>query len=143
MGFLNAMEILSSGLTAERVRMNVTSSNLANAKTTRTAQGGPYQRRDPVFTATDVLSNTPFDSNLRQALQGVEVSQIAADTSAPRMIHDPGHPDANAEGFVAMPNINMVEEMVNMITSARSYEASITAMRSVIAMARRTLTLGK
>ncbi len=143
MDFFSAMEILASGLGAERVRMNVTASNLANAQTTRTAQGGPYRRRDPVFTAVEIANADPFSGKLLDALRAVEVSKIVADNRAPRQVHDPSHPDANAQGYVAMPNINMVEEMVNMITAARAYEAGVTAMRSLVQMAERALSLGK
>jgi flagellar basal-body rod protein FlgC len=141
MDFFSAMEILSSGLGAERVRMNVTASNLANAQTTRTAEGGPYKRRDPVFSAAPL--ETGFARDLDDALRGVEVTDIVTDNGPPRVIHDPTHPDADVHGNVSLPNINMVEEMVNMITASRAYEAGVTAMRSLVDMAQRTLTMGK
>lgn len=142
MDFFSAMDILASGLSAERMRMNVASSNMANAQTTRTAQGGPYQRLDPVFTATSA-DNSPFADQLGQALKTVEVSDVVQDGSAPRKIFDPGHPDADPQGYVALPNVNLLEEMVNMITSARAYEAGTTALQSLVQMAERTLNLGK
>jgi flagellar basal-body rod protein FlgC len=142
MDFFTAMEILSSGLGAERVRMNVTSSNLANAQTTRTPAGGPYQRRDPVFTA-NVVDGDEFGSQLDDALRTVEVTDVVTDPNPPRTVYDPGHPDADAKGLVQLPNVNMVEEMVNMLTAARSYEASLSAMRSVIDMAHKAMTLGR
>lgn len=141
MDFYTAMDILASGLTAERVRMDVTSSNLANAQTTRTAEGGPYKRRDPVFTAVSATSQ--FSTEMNNALQAVEVSNVATDTSPPRQVYQPGHPDADAQGYVAMPNVNSIEEMVNMITASRAYDAGITAMRSLVEMAERALGLGK
>lgn len=143
MDFYSTMEILSSSLAAERVRMNTTASNLANAQTTRTEEGGPYKRRDPVFKAAPVNAGDPFASALDSAINAVEVSKITIDQTPPRMIYDPKHPDANKEGFVAMPNINMVEEMINMMTASRSYEASVTSMKSVIDMAQKALSLGK
>ncbi len=142
MDFFTAMEIISSGMGAERVRMNVTASNLANAQTTRTPGGGPYQRRDPVFTASPVPGNE-FASELDGALQTVEVTDVIADPAPPRTVHDPGHPDADERGYVRLPNVNMVEEMVNMLTAARSYEAGLSAMRSLIDMANKALTLGR
>ena len=141
MDFYTAMDILASGLTAERVRMDVTSSNLANANTTRTAEGGPYKRRDPVFSA--VAATSQFSTEMNSALQAVEVSNITTDTAAPRQVYQPGHPDADAQGYVAMPNVNSIEEMVNMITASRAYDAGITAMRSLVEMAERALSLGK
>ena len=141
MDFFSAMDIIASGMTAERVRMNVTASNLANARTTRTPEGGPYKRRDPVFSTRAVASD--FGQELDNAMRGVEVTDVVSDTTAPRQAFDPSHPDADAQGYVALPNVNMVEEMVNMITAARTYEAGVTAMRSVVDMAQRVLTLGK
>ncbi len=143
MDFFTAMEVISSGLTAERVRMNVTASNLANAETTRTEEGGAYKRRDPVFKASSLDEKANFRTELDDAIQGVEVGEIIEDQSPPRVIFDPGHPDANADGYVELPNVNMVEEMVNMMMAARSYEAGVSAMRSITDMAQRALSLGK
>jgi flagellar basal-body rod protein FlgC len=137
-----AMDILASGLHAERVRMNTSASNLANAQTTRTAEGGPYKRQDPVFVAQGVDGGS-FESALDGAMAGVEVSEVRQDQSAPKIVYDPAHPDANADGYVAMPNVNTVEEMVNMLTATRAYEANSTAMQSLISMAEKALTLGK
>ena len=139
MNFFSALEILSSGMSAQRVRLNVTASNLANANSTRGADGkGPYQRRDPVFEATPVNAGS-FDSALNDAVRGVAVPEIVADQSPPRAVYDPSHPDADPKGFVQMPNVNMVEEMVNMLTASRAYEANVTAMRAVIDMAHKLL----
>jgi len=143
MDFFTAMEVISSGLTAERVRMNVTASNLANAETTRTEAGGPYKRRDPIFRAINLENRPGFQTDLDQAIQGVGVDEVIEDQGPPRLIFDPGHPDANGEGYVELPNVNMVEEMVNMMMAARSYEAGVSAMKSVTEMATRALSLGK
>ena len=140
MNFFSAMEILSSGLGAERVRMNLSASNLANVNTTRTAEGGPYKRRDPVFSA-EPLEDTPFADRLNEALRVVEVTEVLTDNEPPRRVFEPGHPDADADGFVAKPNINLVEEMVNMITASRAYEAGVTAMHSLVEMARRSMNI--
>ena len=141
MDFFTAMEVSASGMSAERTRMNVAASNLANAQTTQTAAGGPYQRRDVVMAAVDVpgARNTQF----AQAVRGVAVTQISPDTTAPRLEYDPGHPQANASGYVAYPNINPVEEMVDMITASRAYEAGITSMSTAVNMAERALGIGK
>ena len=145
MSFMTAMEIAASGLSAARQRMNLTASNLANANTTRAADGGPYQRKDLVVSTAEVVS--PFKDVLRneieQQARGVAVTGIATDTRAPRTVYDPSHPDADAEGIVRLPNINMVEEMVDMITASRLYEAGITSIKSVKAMADKALSIGK
>lgn len=139
--FFAAMEVSSSGLAAQRTRMNVAASNLANAQTTQTAEGGPYQRRDVVVSSVDApgVAGTSF----AQAVRGVAVTQIARDTAPPRLEYDPGHPQANPEGYVAYPNINPVEEMVDMITASRAYEAGITTMSTAVSMAERALGIGR
>jgi flagellar basal-body rod protein FlgC len=143
MDFFTAMDVLASGLGAERVRMNTSAANLANAQTTRTPEGGPYKRRDPVFTATAVAGGDPFAQELAGAIERVEVTGVVADQSPPRRVYDPGHPDAGPDGFVLMPNVQQVEEMVNMITATRAYESAVTALDAVVQMAERTLNLGK
>ena len=141
MDFFTAMEVSASGLSAERTRMNVAASNLANAQTTQAAGGGPYKRKDVTLQSVDVpgVQGTPF----AQAVKGVAVSQISQDTAPPRLEYDPGHPQANAQGYVAYPNINPVEEMVDMITASRAYEAGITSMTTAVNMAERALGIGK
>jgi flagellar basal-body rod protein FlgC len=141
MDFFTAMEVSASGLSAERTRMNVAASNLANAQTTQAAGGGPYKRKDVTLQSVDVpgVQGTPF----AQAVKGVAVSQISQDTAPPRLEYDPGHPQANAQGYVAYPNINPVEEMVDMITASRAYEAGITSMTTAVNMAERALGIGR
>nr|HEX4316665.1 flagellar basal body rod protein FlgC [Kofleriaceae bacterium] len=141
MDFFTAMEVSASGLSAERTRMNVAASNLANAQTTQTAGGGPYQRKNVVLSAVEVKGTE--HTEFANAVKGVAVSQIASDTSAPRMEYDPGHPQANAQGYVAYPNVNPVEEMVDMITASRAYEAGVTAMSTAVNMAQSALGIGK
>jgi flagellar basal-body rod protein FlgC len=145
MDFFTAMQVSASGLDAQRERLNVASSNLANVETTRTAQGGPYQRRDVVLQSEPTYENISggIAGGSSKAVQGVRVAGIQADTSAPRLQYDPGHPDANAEGYVAYPNINVVEEMVDMITASRAYEAGVTALSTAVDMAERALSIGK
>jgi flagellar basal-body rod protein FlgC len=139
--FFTAMEVSASGLSAERTRMNVAASNLANAQTTQAAGGGPYKRRDVVLASVAVpgAGNEPFADVVR----GVQVSSIKQDASAPRLEYDPGHPQADAQGYVAYPNVNPVEEMVDMITASRAYEAGITSMSTAVNMAERALGIGK
>src|ERR1700753_2259521 len=135
--FFTAMEVSASGLSAQRTRMNVAASNLANAETTQAAGGGPYKRRDVVLATADL--DPHGDANIK----GVKVSQIQQDQNPPRLEYDPGHPQANAQGYVAYPNINPVEEMVDMITASRAYEAGITTMSTAVNMAERALGIGK
>ncbi len=140
MDFFSAMDIVASGLKVERTHLNVTASNLANVETTRTPEGGPYKRKDPVFTADQRFS---FEDRLDASIHGVQISEIREDTRPPRQVYDPGHPDADERGIVDMPNVNMLEEMVNMITASRAYEAGITTMKSIRSMAHRALSIGR
>lgn len=137
--FFTAMEVSASGLSAQRTRMNVAASNLANAQTTEAAGGGPYKRRDVVLASEDL----PNTGEMSGVVKGVMVSQIQQDQSPPRLEYDPGHPQANAQGYVAYPNINPVEEMVDMITASRAYEAGVTSMSSAVNMAEKALSIGK
>lgn len=141
MDFFTAMEVSASGLSAQRTRMNVASSNLANAQTTQAAGGGPYKRRDVVLSSVDMPGTQ--GSDFSAAVKGVAVTQIKQDANPPRLEYDPGHPQANAQGYVAYPNVNPVEEMVDMITASRAYEAGITAMSTAVNMADRALGIGK
>lgn len=128
----SAMKISASGMSAERTRLNVIASNIANARVTRTLQGGPYRRKEVVFA-----------SILDQKIRGVEVVGVFPDPSPFKMIYHPSHPDANAQGFVAMPNVDIAVEMIDMISSTRAYEANLTAFKSAQQMARRALEMGR
>jgi flagellar basal-body rod protein FlgC len=146
MSFFKAMNISSSGLAAQRIRMNVLSSNLANANTTRTPEGGPYKREDVVF-AANPASGSPFEGFLDEdtgtQLKKVQVVDIHKDTKAPRMVLDPSHPDANSDGYVAMPNIQVMSEMVNMIAATRAFEANTTALNASKSMANTAIEIGR
>ncbi|MCP4676914.1 MAG: flagellar basal body rod protein FlgC [Deltaproteobacteria bacterium] len=144
MNLFSAMEIISTGLSAQRTRLNVTASNLANAHTTRTAEGGPYKRKDPVFSTESIQARFEelLGDELAKDAQGVRAVEIVEDNSAPRMVHDPGHPDADENGFVAFPNVSVVEEMVNMIMASRAYEAGTTAMQAMSSVARTAMRIG-
>ncbi|MBW2436456.1 MAG: flagellar basal body rod protein FlgC [Desulfobacterales bacterium] len=145
MDFFDALHISASGLSAQRLRMNLISANLANISTTRTKEGGPYRRKDPVFAAQ--APQTSFRDMLRnrqkEFLKEVSVVGIVEDTREPIKKYDPTHPDADDNGYLAMPNINLMEEMVNMISATRSYEAGVTAIQSAKDMALKALEIGQ
>jgi flagellar basal-body rod protein FlgC len=145
MDLFTAMNTSSSALTAERTRMNLISSNLANVNTTRTPEGGPYKRKDAVFMATPVAEGfgKALDGAAGKHLREVSVSEIVEDKSPPRMQYDPGHPDADPQGYVAMPNVNVVEEMADMITATRVYEANVMSAQAAKNMALKTLEISK
>ncbi len=143
MDFFSSMGVSASALTAERTRMNLISGNLANANTTRTPEGGPYKRKDAVFAATPIKNsfNKVLDNAANRDLRQVEVMQVIEDQNPPRLQYDPSHPDANAQGYVAMPNVNVVEEMADMINTSRSYEANVTAIQAAKSMAMKALEI--
>ncbi len=145
MDFFSSMRVSASGLEAQNKRMNTISSNLANAETTRTPEGGPYRRKDPVLAAVTDRENFGeiLQNKMDEDIQGVVVEDIVRDHRPPRMVYNPSHPDANEEGYVAMPNVNMVEEMANMITAQRSYEANVTALNAAKSMAQKALEIGR
>jgi flagellar basal-body rod protein FlgC len=136
------MEIASSGLGAERVRMNTIASNMANARTTRTAEGGAYKRVDPVFEAV-ALDKARALSPSETAVSLVQVKNLVKDQRPGQMVFSPGHPDANQAGYVEYPNVNIVEEMVNMITASRAYEAGVSSVEAVKQMAKDALNIGR
>jgi len=143
MDFFTSMDISGSALSAERTRMNLISSNLANVNSTRTAEGGPYKRKDAVFAASPVPGSFGAALGKASAANQVAVTQVVEDQRPPRMQYEPGHPDADAQGYVAYPNVNVVEEMADMVTASRSYEANITAANAAKSMAMKTLELVK
>jgi flagellar basal-body rod protein FlgC len=144
--FITGMRISSSGMAAQRMRLNTISSNLANINTTQTPEGGPYRRKDVVFQAMpDAKSFGEIFSSgdPKGQMQRVQVVDVLSDTKAPLMKYQPNHPDANPEGYVAYPNINMMEEMTNMIQASRAYEANVTAMQASKDMALSALEIGR
>jgi flagellar basal-body rod protein FlgC len=144
MGLFDALDASGSALSAERLRMDVTAENLANAQSTRTANGtGPYRRKEVVFEQADAGSPTSFADSLQAAGGGVRVAGIVEDPTPLRRIYDPGHPDADAQGYVTMPNVNTVTEMTDLIGASRAYEANVTAMQTAKSMFARTLDLLK
>lgn len=145
MGFdtaLAAFNISASGLTAERLRMEVVANNIANAAVTRTPEGGPYRRKDVVFeTAISTQAPAPRGSMASSGLAGVRTVGIIEDASELPRRYDPGHPDADPDGFVTMPNVNLPIEMVNLITATRAYEANLKAAQSFIDMNQQALAI--
>lgn len=147
MSMFGGIDASASGLTAERLRMDVISNNIANANTTRTAEGGAYRRRVVVFEPRNE-ETSPFAQALSKELeaeagQGVRVKGIVADDAPGRAVYNPGHPDADQNGYVAMPNLNIVSEMVDMITASRAYEANVTAINTAKSMAMKAIDIGK
>jgi len=124
------MDISASGLTAQRTRLDVIAENIANAETTRTAKGGAYQRLQTVLEAGAEDG-------------GVTVRAVTPDTRPTNLVYNPGHPDANANGYVEMPNVNPVEEMVDMVSASRAYEANVTALNASKAMTKKALEIGR
>ena len=145
MNFIDALQISASGLTSQRLRMNVVSSNLANSHTTRTPEGGPYRRKDVVFSTKPLETSFQkmMKSQINDKLSEVKVVGVIEDPRPPVIKYDPQHPDADVKGYVALPNINVVEEMVNMMSATRSYEANVTAVNATKKMALKALEIGK
>ncbi len=151
MKFLNAVDISASGLTAQRLRMDTIASNMANAETTRVTEGeGPYRRQIVLFEAKQRPVKQNFNAILQDKLaapgQGVRVTEIRSldENAAPfRRVYQPAHPDADADGYVNYPNVNIVEEMINMISATRSYEANAKVIEATKGMAMRALDIGR
>ena len=145
MDFFDAIQASSSGLSAQRLRMNLISGNLANVNTTRTKEGGPFRRKEAIFAARPLEESFQRILSDRQnkQLSMVQVDRVIEDSNPPVMKYDPQHPDADEKGYVAMPNINVMEEMVNMISATRSYEANVSALKAAKEMASRALEIGK
>ena len=130
---MDPIDVSASGLAAQRRRLEVIAENLANAETTRTAEGGPYRRKQVIFSeALDAAAEG-----------GVEVEEISEDLSPGKRVYQPGHPDANDEGYVELPNVSVMQEMVDMIGATRAYEANVTALNATKSMIRRALDIGR
>jgi flagellar basal-body rod protein FlgC len=144
--FLTGFRVASSGMTAQRTRMNTISSNIANINTTRSPEGGPYRRKDVVFESMPEVKNFGEILNVNSPkadIQRVQVTDVLSDKKAPLLKYEPDHPDANQDGYVAYPNINMMEEMTNMIQATRAYEANVSALQSAKDMAMSSLEIGR
>ena len=143
MDIFTTMKISASALKAQRLRMNAISSNLANIETTRTPDGGPYRKREVIFQSTSQGFADTLDSRMRDAAQGVKVSHVQASSRPPLKVYDPSHPDADEQGMLAMPNINLVEETADMMSASRAYEANVTVVKSARRMALKALEIGR
>ena len=145
MDFMTAIDVGASALKAERTHLNVISMNLANAKTTRTVGGGPYRSKEAIFKETEV--DSPFSKAMNAALdqevKGVRVESIQNDRRPLKQVYEPGHPDADAEGYVSYPDINVVEEMTNMLQAMRAYEANVSTITTSKNMFTKALEIGR
>ena len=143
MSLFSSIEVSASGMAAQRARTEVLVENLANSETTRTPEGGPYRRKDVVFTEDSSIGSfsSQMDAALGPALSGVAVSEVAIDNSAPELRYQPGHPDADKDGYVAYPKINPAEDMVDLLGASRGYEANVAAITAVKDMINKSLDL--
>lgn len=144
MSFMNGMNVSASGMTAQRLRLDIISQNIANVNTTRDENGNTYRRKNVVFAEKDI---SPFGAVLMKTAgrvgNGVKVTEIVEDPSELRKVYDPSHPDADEDGYVSYPNVNVVQEMTDMISATRSYEANVTAFNATKSMALKGLEVGK
>lgn len=145
MDLLTSLKISSSGLSANKKRMAAISSNIANAQTTRTAEGGPYRKKEVVFGAEPARESFSeiLEGELDEKAQAVHATEVISTNKPPILKYEPNHPDANEQGYVAYPNINVMEEMANMISASRSYEANVNAMTTTKNMAMKALEIGR
>jgi flagellar basal-body rod protein FlgC len=140
MSFFDSLHASASGLTAQRLRMDIIANNLANANSTRSKDGGAYRRQLAVFESRE-SQQRDINGRTQSTPLGVRVARIIEDESPLRLVHDPDHPDANADGYVAYPNVNTVQEMTDMISATRSYEANVTVINAVKGMAGKALEI--
>jgi flagellar basal-body rod protein FlgC len=144
MSLFDAMSVSASGMAAQRTRAALLVENIANSETTRTPEGGPYRRKDAIFSSEQVGSafGSELDAHLDgQQLTGVRVAGVSVDTSAPEKRYLPGHPDADADGYVAVPKVNPAEDMVDLVGANRSYQANVSAMSAIKDMIQKSIDL--
>jgi flagellar basal-body rod protein FlgC len=143
MSLFSVLSVSASGMAAQRTRAEMLVENIANSETTRTAEGGPYRRKDAIFSSESVPSAfaSEFDAQLNGSVMGVKVSGVSVDTRDPELRYMPGHPDANAEGYVAMPRLNPAEDMVDLMSASRSYQANVSAMSAIKDMIQHSIDL--
>ncbi len=145
MDFITSMKLSASGLNVQRKRMDTIASNLANIETTRTPEGGPYRRKDVVVSAMPLADDfaVSLTRELENSVRQAVVVKVIEDQTEPNLVFNPDHPDANEEGYVALPNINLMTEMVNLINATRSFEANVQAIEAAKSMALRAIDLGR
>ncbi len=143
MSFLKSLNISGSGLTAQRLRMDVISENIANIDTTRTENGGPYRRKMVVFTTSNNFKDTMIKNIKDYEAKGVEVADIIEDKSEFKVIYNPEHPDADENGYVGMPNVDSLKETVDIMEAYRAYQANVTALNTIKQMAIKALEIGR
>ncbi|MFH5834860.1 flagellar basal body rod protein FlgC [Proteiniclasticum sp. C24MP] len=143
MSVFNSMKINASGLTLERLKLDTISSNIANVNTTRTAEGGPYLRKEVVFEEMVDRAQSRLTGRIENRSAGVKVTEVYEDQENLRSVYDPEHVDADEEGYVLMPNVNLLDEMVSLIEAQRSYEANATALKASKAMLNKALDISK
>jgi flagellar basal-body rod protein FlgC len=143
MDIFNTMDVSASALKAQRIRLDTISSNLANVETTSTPEGGPYRKKSVHFQSQPLSFQEQLDGKLRNTIQGVEVTAILEDQDEPLRVYNPSHPDAGKDGYVAMPNVNVLKEMVDMTSATRAYEANTTVIKSAKRMALKALEIGR
>ena len=143
MGIFDVLRISASGLKAQRMRMETVATNIANIHTTRTEEGGPFRKKDVVLSPTDVSEASPFGSLFERKIEGVIVEDVVESAKPFEQTHDPFHPDADADGYVTFPNVNVMEEMADMIAATRAYEANVNVINNTKEMFSRSLEIGK
>ena len=143
LSIFNSMKINASGLTLERLKMDIASTNIANVNTTRTEEGGPYRRKEVVFQESLLNARNNITGQMEKKSFGVKVTEIMEDDENFKIIYDPNHPDADEDGYVMMPNVNMVDEMISLIKTQRSYEANITALNTSKNILKKALEISK
>lgn len=142
MDIFASLKVSASALTAQTIRLNTISSNLANVDTTSTPEGGPYKKKSVYFQSKPLSFQDQLDNNLQGSVECVEVTKIVEDKSPPRKVYDPTHPDADKDGYVSMPNISVLKEMVDMMSATRSYQANVTAIQSEKRMVLKAIDIG-
>ncbi len=143
MGILNILKIGASALNAQRLRMEVISTNMANINSTKTDGGGPYQKKEVTFIPTDLSDNKGFGQMLTEKIEGVKVGEIRTSDRPFEKVFDPGHPDADKEGYVTFPNVNVMAEMADMMVATRSYEANVNVVNTTKDMFLKALEIGR
>ena len=143
MDIFQTLQISSSALKAQQIRLNTISSNLANVETTSTPEGGPYKKKSVYFESQPINFQKELEGNMKNAVRGVAVTKILEDESPARKVYDPSHPDAKEDGYVEMPNISVLKEMVDMMSATRAYQANVTTIKSAKRMALKALEIGR